>query len=120
MIPSGLARHLVLGRLDRLAHGSLTLVDRHGTHHFGTATEPGPTVTVRDHAFFRTVALGGHVGAADSYIAGEWDTDDLTGVVQALLRNRDVLESLETGLARLVQPARAILHAGRRNTRSAT
>jgi cyclopropane-fatty-acyl-phospholipid synthase len=118
MIPSGLARRLVFGRLDRLTQGSLTLVDRHGTHRFGGATDPGPTVTVRDDAFFRTVALRGHVGAADSYVAGEWDADDLTGVVQVLLRNRDVMESLETGLARLVQPARTLLHALRRNTRS--
>jgi len=43
--------------------------------------------------------------------------DSRAAVVRLLVRNRSVLDGLETGLARAARPARAILHALRRNTR---
>ena len=48
---------------------------------------------------------------------GGWSCDDLVGLVQVLVRNRDVLDSLESGWARLVQPFRALGHALRANTK---
>jgi cyclopropane-fatty-acyl-phospholipid synthase len=50
-------------------------------------------------------------------VRGSWESDNLTAVVRLFLRNREVLEGLESGLARLVQPARKALHARNRNSR---
>ena len=111
------ARSAVESRLRRLSQGRLTL--REGSHItvFGSGDGPAANLTVHDANFYAATAFGGHLGAAESYIAGDWDTDDLTTLVQLLVRNRDVLDSLETGLAGLAQPARAILHAVNRNTK---
>ena len=49
---------------------------------------------------------------------GCWTTDDLTALVRILLRNRDVLDGMETGLARLTAPVQRWLHWLNRNTRS--
>ena len=35
---------------------------------------------------------------------GYWTTDDLTAVMRVLLRNRDLLNRMETGLSRITEP----------------
>ena len=110
-------RRVVCSRMEQLTEGQLTL--RHGgdVTVFGAGEWPTATVTVHDPDFFVATALGGHLGAAESFVGGGWDTDDLTALIRIFLRNREVLDGLETGLARLVQPIRAALHALNRNTR---
>jgi cyclopropane-fatty-acyl-phospholipid synthase len=49
---------------------------------------------------------------------GLWSCDDLVALVRILVRNRDLLDRMETGLARLGGWALRGLHALRRNTRS--
>lgn len=111
-------KRAVLRRLGQLEYGTLVVVTDEGSTTFGNGEGPSATVRVHDEAFYPALALGGHIGAVDSYVSGSWSTHDLTSVVRILARNREVLEGLETGLARLVRPARWLLHSLRRNTRS--
>ena len=48
---------------------------------------PGVTMEIHDRRFFRRVATRGKVGLGESYTAGEWDSDDLVGFFELLLRN---------------------------------
>jgi cyclopropane-fatty-acyl-phospholipid synthase len=75
------------------------------------------TVTVHDLGFYRRLALGGHLAAAEDYIERRWDCDDLTALMRVFVRNRERLNDLEKGLARLVQPVRSAWNLLRRNTR---
>jgi cyclopropane-fatty-acyl-phospholipid synthase len=114
----GLARPLVLARLDTLREGRLRL--REGTTglEFGQGDARAVTVDVLDPAFYAEVAYGGSVGAGESYMLGHWNTDDLTGLLRLFLRNRETMETLETGLARLSAPVRLFAHWLHRNTRA--
>ncbi|MET9364529.1 cyclopropane-fatty-acyl-phospholipid synthase family protein [Streptomyces sp. NPDC006632] len=48
----------------------------------------GPLVTVHaPQAFFRRLGTDGLIGFGESYMAGEWDTDDLVGVLTVLAAN---------------------------------
>ncbi|MGH8088249.1 MAG: class I SAM-dependent methyltransferase, partial [Stenotrophomonas sp.] len=47
------------------------------------------------------VAAQGSVGAGEAYIRGEWRCNDLVALVQLLVRNRDLLDGMERGPARL-------------------
>ena len=107
----------VRARLADLEVGRLTVEEDGTSSVFGAGDEVSARVTVHDAAFYRSVALGGHIGASESYVAGEWSTPDLTALVRLFLRNREVLDGLETGLARLARPVRGLLHAANRNTR---
>jgi cyclopropane-fatty-acyl-phospholipid synthase len=75
-------------------------------------------LTVHSPAFFRALAFGGHIGAAESYVRGEWTSDDLTGLVRLLALNRDAVDGLETGLALLSRPVHAAIRLWNRNTRT--
>jgi cyclopropane-fatty-acyl-phospholipid synthase len=111
-----LARSLVLGRLRELLHGALVVTECRERHRFGRGAGPAAHVTIRDPRAYAEIAFGGSIGAAEAYMLGYWDCDDLTSVARILLRNRDVLDGLETGAARLAVPVLKVLRALNRNT----
>lgn len=113
-----LGRSLVLSQLENLRHGSLVITDDCDRFEFGSIDEnPDVTITVIDPRFYSAVAFGGAIGAAEAYMQGLWACDNLTKTVQLLLRNRDVLDGMDSGLARISSPVRKMLHFINRNTR---
>ena len=117
---SCLFRRAILSRLAMLQSGQLTVVDRNGACEFGQVGNEGPaaTINVSDHRFYRDVVIGGGLGAAESYIRGDWDSPDLTTAMRVLAQNSDVLAGVEKGAARLLRPLRAAANWLRRNTRA--
>jgi cyclopropane-fatty-acyl-phospholipid synthase len=75
-------------------------------------------VRVHDPAFYRRVALNGSVGAAEAYMDGLWDCDDLVALVRILVRNRERLDAMERGTARLGGAVMRAWAALRRNTQA--
>jgi cyclopropane-fatty-acyl-phospholipid synthase len=116
----GVARKAVLDRLAQLTEGRLTLVEGDAVHPFGdrTANDLAAEITVRDARFYVEVAFGGEIGAGEAWMHGYWDCDDLVALVRILLRNRDVLDGMEGGLARLTAPLQKLFHRLHRNSRS--
>ncbi|HZM35287.1 MAG TPA: cyclopropane-fatty-acyl-phospholipid synthase family protein [Burkholderiales bacterium] len=116
-----LARRLVLSQLEKLHLGRLWLHERGETQVFGAPDARLPleaSVTVRDPAFYADVAFGGSIGAAESYMEGRWEADDLTAAMRLLLRNREVSDGMDGGLAGLAALPRLAVHWLRRNTRA--
>ncbi|NCA87726.1 MAG: class I SAM-dependent methyltransferase [Gammaproteobacteria bacterium] len=111
-------RPVVSASAGAVAVGSGRLLVREGDRHwcFGQG-EPLVEVEVRDPAFWPAMAFGGTVGAGEAFMDGHWECEDLTGLVQLLLRNRPALMDMEEGLARLSAPLRALLHRARDNHR---
>jgi len=110
-------RKLIFGKLTELRHGCLKIREGDQTWQFGRGDCP-IRVEIRDPDFWRAVAFGGSVGAGEAYMEGNWLCDDLTGLVRLLLRNREVLDGMEGGLARLSIPLRTLFHRLNRNTRT--
>jgi len=115
---AGLARRLVHARLSGLRHGRLALHEQGESRSFGAAGGAAVNVTVRHPAFYPELAFGGSVGAGEAYMLGHWVADDLTGLMRLLLRNREALDGMEGGLARLSSPLRVSAHWLHRNTRA--
>ncbi|MGH8323907.1 MAG: SAM-dependent methyltransferase, partial [Steroidobacteraceae bacterium] len=95
-------RGRVLAQLGALRQGHVILEDACGVMELGQPTRYPPVhIRVTDPAFYRAVAAGGSVGAGEAYMAGHWCCDDLVSLVRALVRDRDLLDGMETGWARL-------------------
>ncbi|WP_051938724.1 SAM-dependent methyltransferase [Luteibacter sp. 9135] len=112
-------RRMLLSRMAGLRHGRLTILDAMGGTTLGELVDGAPDVRldVKDMAFYRAVAANGSVGAGEAFMDGQWTCDDLVGLIRLLVRNRDRLDGMETGLARMGGLAMKAWHALRANTR---
>jgi cyclopropane-fatty-acyl-phospholipid synthase len=112
-------RARLLRQLDALRGRRLVLNDGMDCIATGDAADASPPIHLRVHdpRFYRALATNGSVGAAEAYMDGDWDCSDLVGLVRLLVRNRDLLDGMERGPARLGGWAMAALNALRRNTR---
>jgi cyclopropane-fatty-acyl-phospholipid synthase len=120
-------RQRLITRLSKLRQGRLQLSDALGTVELGDAGDglPPACLEVLDPRFYRAVAANGSVGAGGAYMDGTWRcsargmsaSQALVNVIRLLVRNRDLLDGLETGLARLGGAALRAWEASRRNTR---
>lgn len=111
-------RGRLLAHLSDLEHGRLSLHDALGTIELGVPTDLDVHIEIRDPAFYRMLAANGSVGAGEAYIDSLWHCDDLVALVRLLLRNRALLDGMETGIARLGGLALRAWHALNRNTRN--
>jgi len=115
------ARRLVFKQLRRLEIGRLQLVEGAQSITFGEAAAQAELVArieVMDSSFYSDIAFGGSVGAGEAYMRGTWQCDDLVSLVRILLRNRQVLDNMETGTAWLKLSIQRFFHWINRNTRS--
>ena len=115
-------RKQFLKSLDAIEYGRLVLTEPYlqdvTVLGAGGDREPVVDVEVHDPEFFKDVVLRGSVGAGEAYTAGIWRTNDLEGLIHLMLRNRDVLDGMEKGAARVA--AWLLRRFGDRNANSRT
>ncbi len=80
-------------------------------------------IEVSDERFFQRCVVSGAIGFAESYMAGEWTSPDLTSVIAWFVLNADEAEALQTarsrgtGLFDLGRMANRLRHLRRPNSR---
>jgi cyclopropane-fatty-acyl-phospholipid synthase len=115
------AARRVVGLLERLQHGTLHVQWPEGqVTQFGSMPTSGQglnaTLHLHSWAPLTQALKSGDIGFAESYIAGEWTTNNLADLLQLLVANRRDMDELIFGswLGRLYYRVRHLLH---RNTR---
>ena len=119
-ISSSIARWVIHNRLRGLRNERLVIVEGDERREYGDitgSTELIATIIVHNPRCYAEVAFGGTIGAGEAYMKGYWTADDPTAVIRILLRNRDLLNSIESGLSRVSEPAHKIFHCWNRNSR---
>lgn len=71
---------------------------------------------IKNPHFFNKVLSGGSVGFGESYVEGDWDTPDLSGLLLLLAKNQKDLGLVGRGFSILAKQANRIYHKARRNT----
>ncbi|MHB8949850.1 MAG: class I SAM-dependent methyltransferase [Rhodoferax sp.] len=120
VIPPGTpaAARTVLKLLKNLRHGSLTLQLPDGSmQRFGTQALPHATLHLNNWKVFGAALKSGDIGFAESYIAGDWRTPDLSALLRVLVKNRQEVEGVVYGswAGRLLYRIKHLLN---RNTRA--
>ncbi len=120
--PMPAAARRVLALLQRLQHGTLHVQWPDGrVEQFGAAPTSGKALNATLHLHNWTpltqALKSGDIGFAESYIAGDWTTNNLADLLQLLVANRRDMDEMIYGhwLGRLFYRVRHLLH---RNTRS--
>lgn len=86
-------RPRMLAQLDSLEGGRITLVEGNQSHRLGQGGSLQVTLVVRRSRTWRRLALGGSLGAAEAYIDGDWDVDDLVGLIRLCAVNMERLDN---------------------------
>jgi len=116
-----LGRKLLLGQLAKLQHGQLRLIEPAGEHRFGKRSaqcDLAVTVHIDNPQFFADVAFGGTVGAGEAYIRGLWRCDDLTALVRIFVRNRELMNGMDSRWSLLSKPLLKLFHLLNRNSKA--
>jgi cyclopropane-fatty-acyl-phospholipid synthase len=116
-------RRRLIDTLAQLRGCRLVLEEGDQVHILGRldADDAAPLQTrmrIHDPAFWRMAALNGSVGAGEAFMDGLWDCDDVVVLMQMLVRNRDLLDRMDSGTAKLGGALMKVLHAFSRNTRT--
>jgi len=79
----------VFWNLKKISDGYLNLIDSKGkTYSFGNSKSlPKAKIKINDPGFFYKILRKGSSGLAESYIKGEFETDDLTSLIELSAKN---------------------------------
>ena len=122
MLCRGLPRRarFALRALSHLPLGTLDLVTPDGRRLRAGGIGPGPHAELRLanwKPFARSFA-GGTIGAAESYIDGDWDSPDVTAVLELFVVNREHGEKIAGGASRMLNLVQRVRHWLNDNTRA--
>ncbi|WP_136255905.1 SAM-dependent methyltransferase [Onishia niordana] len=107
----------LLAQLSALEGGQIILIEGDRSHTLGRGGPLSVTVVVKHPQAWRRLALGGTVGAAEAYMDGDWETDDLVGLTRLFAANLErVNGEVENGSARLGRWLLTAAYSLQRNT----
>ncbi len=109
----------MLSKLRKIVGGEITVIEEGWSEKFGDPkADLRVHVRVHDASFYRSVAMGGSIAAAESYMDGHWSCDDLTGLIRIFARNMQASAELGGAWNSLVDLGRKFTHQLNRNTRA--
>ncbi|WP_372827950.1 class I SAM-dependent methyltransferase [Polaromonas sp.] len=112
------AARTVLRLLTRLKHGTLHVQLPDGSsRHFGSGEAPTASLRLHNWNVCSASLKSGDIGFAESFIAGDWTTHNLSDLLSVLIRNRQEVEDVIYGTW-LGRFAYRVKHLLNRNTKS--
>lgn len=123
-VGEGFYQKHVLNLLKGMTDGSITMTLPSGEkHQWGDpSSDVRATLHVRQDRFFKRCVLYGDIGFGESYVDGDWDTDDITALISWMILNIDrhpAMSGSRTKAAlNLLRAVNWGLHALRPNDRS--
>ena len=116
---SGAYRRFLESRLSALRQGVVEVQDGDRLRRFGTPADPAlaARIEIRDRRAYRSIALGGAMGAAEAYASGWWTASDLTALIRIVARNREVAAGIDGWTTRAAMAVHRLRHRLRPNRR---
>ncbi|EAQ78945.1 SAM-dependent methyltransferase [Blastopirellula marina] len=114
-----MSRRKLLRWLENVAGGQIRYADTSDVICFGDCSGDNLQADwgINDPRFFSHLASGGSIGFAESYLQGQWRSDDLTALLQIFCRNLSRTDEAETGFASFARWGRRLLNLWDGNTR---
>jgi cyclopropane-fatty-acyl-phospholipid synthase len=116
-------RSQILKKVGNLRSGRIKIIEvfSGSERGFSLGTDSAPaeltaTLRILNPRAYGKIALGGSIGAGESFTAGDWDSPDLVSLIRIFARNRDLLMQVDSGLGALLAPVQRWFHRLRRNS----
>lgn len=113
-------RKRVYKQLAQIKGALITIKDPLGSKTFGQQASDSLSaiITFNDTDCYRDIALGGSNGAAEAYLQGRWNADNLTQAIRVFARNRQLVDKMEGGFANVAKYFMRIWHSNNKNTKA--
>ncbi len=111
-----LARNIVSHQLAKIHHGQLLITENKKVSVFGARNRIRADIKVLNPNFYAYILFGGSIGAAESYMRGDWRSKNLTDVIRLMAVNSVAMDSMEGSYKFLLQPLLKIIHYLNKNT----
>ncbi|PWQ93318.1 SAM-dependent methyltransferase [Leucothrix pacifica] len=113
------AKNVLFKLLAKMQDGYLTIQEKDQTHHFGQAGSAlSAHVVVHDTSVYAKMLTGGTIAAGECYFNGLWDSPDVTAVIRVMVRNSEMMDTLDHRFSALSQIAQRIFHSANRNSQT--
>jgi cyclopropane-fatty-acyl-phospholipid synthase len=113
---SKLAKKLISNSLSKLISGQIVLQDQNNELTFGQGGGLSATLSVNNPTFYSKIMRQGSLGAAKSYIDGDWQTDNLRDLIRIMIQNEQAMGKLDSIFSKIPQLFSDILAKIERNT----
>ena len=105
-----LYKKIIHQRLSQIKDSHIIIKDGKSINKFGKPGNLSAKINILDTVFYKTIILGGTIGASESFIRGEWSSPNLTNVIRVLARNTEAQDKLENLFTLLSQPFLRVMH----------
>ena len=114
-----IGRRMLVKNMQRLQSGQVFVESDGKCERFGSLLKSELTgqILVKSPVFFRRLVTGGALGAAESYLEGEWTSEDLTDLFRVLLRNEQLLQRMQSPFSIVSRLLSRLNHFRNRNSR---
>lgn len=102
--PNSLSKKIFLKLFAKIEIGQVKLLDNISEYKFGNDSYQDSlavSVTINNQAAYRNILFGGSLGAASSYINGEWDTNNLQKLIEIFIHNEHLFNKIESPFAKI-------------------
>jgi len=110
-------KKVILKKFKNLKNGFIDFTDSEQSIMIGNKqSKLRVKLEVKSEEFYILLGSGGLMGASEAYALGFWKVDDLVKLIQIMVRNKDLMENLDSGLSSLIKPINKWIHYRRQNT----
>ena len=110
-------KKLVLKKFSSMKHGYILLKDTQKEFKIGNdKSELRVNLEITSDEFYVLIGSGGLMGASEAYALGLWKVDDLVKLIQIMVRNKDLMDNIDSGLSSIIKPINKWIHYRRQNT----
>ena len=112
-----LFKKIVMKKFFTLKHGYIILKDNSKEYKIGNEnSELKVNLEILSDEFYVLIGSGGIMGASEAYALGLWKVDDLVKLIQIIVRNKELMENIDSGLSSIMKPVNKWIHYRRQNT----
>jgi len=110
-------RKMVLKKFNNMKHGYIHIKDTQKEYKIGNdKSDLRVNLEITSDEFYVLIGSGGLMGASEAYALGLWKVDDLVKLIQIMVRNKDLMDNIDSGLSSIIKPINKWIHYRRQNT----
>lgn len=113
-----LAKNWVLDYFSKIQVGQIFLQEGDEHYTFGNKGELHANINIVNPQFYSKSLSHGSLGAAQSFIDGDWQTNDLTTLLRIIIQNEHLMQKIDNPISKLQRFALDIVAKIKKNTPS--